>query len=160
MKKSRHTSPIILAVLCAVWVHTILSTDAGHRMQGAITESSTSVSVSDTSLQLNGDNISLVVQKDIPKVSKITASLLYNSESLSLSEPKTEVGDITKQAEEYSDTITIIFPTPTDITKGTTIAHWKITKVLPEIHTINLSDVQIESAEWIINLSTKGTGEF
>jgi hypothetical protein len=37
---------------------------------------------------------------------------------------------------------------------------WKITKSLPEIHTINLSDVQIESTEWVIKLSTQGTGEF
>ena len=85
MKKVRKTSPIILAVLCAVGVHTVLFTDAGHRMQGAITESSSYVSVSDSSLVLEGDTISLIIQKDITKVTEIGASLTYNDISLSLS---------------------------------------------------------------------------
>ncbi|MCB9806623.1 hypothetical protein H6768_01775 [Candidatus Peribacteria bacterium] len=42
MKKSRITSPIILAVLCAVGVHTVLFTDTGHQLQSAIVESDTS----------------------------------------------------------------------------------------------------------------------
>ena len=43
MKKKRNiASPIILAVLCAVGVHTVLFTDAGHRLQSSIIESDTS----------------------------------------------------------------------------------------------------------------------
>jgi len=40
------------------------------------------------------------------------------------------------------------------------VATWKIEKVLPEIHTVNLSGVNIETLDGIISLSTKGTGEF
>jgi hypothetical protein len=54
-------------------------------MQGAITESSTDISVSDSSLILDGDTISFVVQKDISKAKKVNASLTYNDTSLSLS---------------------------------------------------------------------------
>jgi len=158
MKKTRHASPIILAVLCAVWVHTILFTDAGHRMQGAITE--TSVEVSDSHLVRNNDTISLVVQKDIPKVTQITASLVYNSEWITLSQPESAFGKITRENEDYSENILLIFNTETDIKKGIELAKWKITKVLPEIHTVNLTDVQVESSLGTINLSTKGTGEF
>lgn len=158
MKKSRHASPIILAVLCAVWVHTILFTDAGHRMQGAITEAGTEIS--DSSLILEWDLVSLIVQRDIPKVTKISASLMYDTESMTLSEAKSILGNITDSTEDYSDNITIMFDAPKDIKKGTILATWKITKSLPEIHTINLSEVQIQSWEENISLSTRGTGEF
>lgn len=158
MKKIHRASPIILAVLCAVWVHTVLFTDAGHRIQGAITE--TNVEVSDSHLIHNNDTISLVVQKDIPKVTQITASLVYNSEWIALSQPESDFGKITRENEDYSENILLIFNTETDIKKGTELAKWKITKVLPEIHTVNLTDVQAESSLGTINLSTEGTGEF
>jgi len=160
MKKKSKASPIILAVLCAVWVHTILFTDAGHRIQGAITESWVSINTSDSSLILSGDTISLVVQKDITKVKKITASITYNNESITLSKPESTVGTITTKNEDYNQDITLALSPSKDITKGTVLVTWKITKVLPEIHTVNLSDVQVESSEWVINLSTRGTGEF
>jgi hypothetical protein len=71
--------------------------------------------------------------------------LIYDTESMSLSEAKSLLGTITQITEDYSDIITIVLNTPKDIKKGTTLATWKITKSLPEIHTINLSEVQIES---------------
>ena len=41
-KKRSIKAPIILAILCAVGVHTVLFTDAGHRLQSSIIESDTS----------------------------------------------------------------------------------------------------------------------
>lgn len=41
-KKRSIKAPIILAVLCAIGVHTVLFTDAGHRLQSSIIESDTS----------------------------------------------------------------------------------------------------------------------
>lgn len=158
MKKKHRASPIILAVLCAVWVHTILFTDAGHRMQGAITEASTEVS--DSILILDGNTISLAVQKDIPSVSKIAASLVYDNESITLSQGQSVLGKITQTTEDYSNNMSITIASPKNLTKGTIVATWEITKSLPEIHTINLSEVQIESWEGNISLSTQGTGEF
>lgn len=160
MKKIRKTSPVILAVLCAVGVHTVLFTDAGHRMQGAITESSADISVSDSSLILDGDTISFVIQKDIYQAKEITASLSYNDTSLTLSKPESSFGSIQNQSEEYTQDVIITSESPKDLKKWTVLAVWKITKILPEIHTINLSDVQVKTSEEIINLSTKGTGEF
>jgi hypothetical protein len=114
-------------------------------MQGAITEASTEVS--DSSLILSEDTISLIVQKDIPKVTKISASLMYNTESITLSKAKSVLGNITQTTEDYSNDINISLDTPKDIKKGTALATWKITKSLPEIHTINLSEMQVESSE-------------
>ncbi len=159
MKKTSK-SPIVLAILCAVGVHTVIFTDAGHRMQGAITESASTVNVSDSSLVLNEDTISLVVQKDISQATKINASLNYNGEAIALSQPKSSLGNIIIKNEDYSENISVTLAWPTDIAKGTVMATWKMTILVPEIHTINLSDVQIDSTTWIIKLSTKGTGEF
>jgi hypothetical protein len=100
------------------------------------------------------------VQKDISKAKKVNASLTYNDTSLSLSKWESSLGNIQDQAEEYTQDIIISFESPKEIKKWTVLATWKITKILPEIHTINLSDVQIETSEWKIYLSTKGTGEF
>jgi len=80
MNKKHRTSSLILAILCAVGVHTVLFTDAGHRIQGDITKSSAEDSISDSSLVLDGNTISLIVQKDISRATKITASLTYNTE--------------------------------------------------------------------------------
>ena len=117
MKKVRKTSPIILAVLCALGVHTVLFTDAGHRMQGAITENSTDISMSDSSLVLDGDTISFVVQKDISQAKEITASLFYNDTSLTLSKPESSFGSIQNQTEEYTQNIMIISESPKDLKK-------------------------------------------
>jgi hypothetical protein len=116
-------------------------------MQGAITESSSEVNTAHSHLVKNGDTISLILQKDISKANKITASIAYDNESLSLSQPESTLGTITVQNEDYSDTLQLTLSVSKDITKGTVLAMWKITKSLPEIHTINLSDVQIESTE-------------
>jgi len=106
MKKTSK-SPIVLAILCAVGVHTVIFTDAGHRMQGAITESASTVNVSDSSLVLNEDTISLVVQKDISQATKINASLNYNGEAIALSQPKSSLGNIIIKNEDYSENISV-----------------------------------------------------
>lgn len=114
-------------------------------MQGAITEASTEAS--DSSLILNGDTISLVLQKNITQAKKITASILYDNTSITLSKPESTMGNITSTNEDFSDNITLNISTPKDIMKGTVLATWKVTKVLPQIHTVNLSDVQVESTD-------------
>jgi hypothetical protein len=81
------------------------------------------------------------------QVNKITASLVYNNESIMVSEPESTLGNIKEESEEYSDTIHILFSSPKNITKGTVLATWKISKILPQIYTINLVDMQVESSE-------------
>lgn len=67
---------------------------------------------------------------------------------------------ISETQEEYSKNITLVFSQPINISKDTTLITWNITKVLPEIKSINLSDVEVETSAWKKNLSTQGTGEF
>ncbi len=87
------------------------------------------------------------MQKDITKATRAVAVLMYNHESLSLSKPQSNFGKIIEQSEEYSNSITLTFSSPQDITQGTILATWEISEALPEIHTINLTDVQIESSD-------------
>ena len=159
MKKKSIKAPIILAILCAVGVYTVLFTDAGHRIQGAISESWVTVE-SDTSLIIKNEALSLMLKKDINNVTKITASLGYNDESLVLSAPESTSGTIRTENEDYSQQVIFNLDTPKNLSKGTILATWKITKVLPEIQTINLSEVQVVTSEGFQDLSTEGTGEF
>jgi len=159
MKKKYIKAPVILAILCAVGVHTVLFTDAGHRIQWAITESWVTIT-SDASLALNNWILSLKLQKDVTNATQITTSLGYNDEALVLSSPKSTLGAITIKNEDFSQNMTLILKNPTNLTKGTVLATWKVTKVLPEIQTINLSNTQIKTSEGTQDLSTEGTGEF
>lgn len=88
MKKRRSiTSPIILAVLCAVGVHTVLFTDAGHRLQSSIVESDTS-SHAEVHLVADGNSLALKVNVTATNVTKIEGTLLYDDGSIVLSDPR------------------------------------------------------------------------
>jgi len=115
---------------------------------------------SDTSLIIKNEALSLMLKKDINNVTKITASLGYNDESLVLSAPESTSGTIRTENEDYSQQVIFNLDTPKNLSKGTILATWKITKVLPEIQTINLSEVQVVTSEGFQDLSTEGTGEF
>lgn len=159
MQKKSIKAPVILAILCAIGVHTVLFTDAGHRIQWAITESWVTV-MPDVALTLNNGTLSLKLQKDIPSATKITASLGYNDESLVLSSPESTLGVITIINEDFSQNMTLTLKNPINLSKGTILATWKVTKVLPEIQTINLTNTQIKTSDGTQDLSTEGTGEF
>ncbi len=159
MTKKSIKAPVILAILCAVGVHTVLFTDAGHRLQWAITESGVTVTP-DAALVLKNGTLSLALKKDIANATKITASLGYDDGSLVLSSPESTAGIITTKNEDFSQNITITLKNPTNLPNNTILTTWKVTKVLPEIQTINLSDTHIETTAGTQSLSTEGTGEF
>ncbi len=156
MRKKNRTSPIILALLCAVGVHTVLFTDAGHRMQGAITESAAEKSIADTYLSVENNKVSLVLGKHLSGATKITASLLYDTTTVTLSHPMSSFGTVT----EKDDSIILVMQSPNDIPQGSKLITWDIGVSTPESHIINLSDVQGDTTNWIIALSTRGTGAF
>lgn len=85
--KSRVVSPIILAILCAVGVHTVLFTDAGHRLQSSIVESDTS-SHAEAHLVAEESSLALKVNVTATNVTKIEGTLLYDDESILLSNPR------------------------------------------------------------------------
>lgn len=87
MKKSRVTSPIILAVLCAVGTFTVLFTDSGHRLQSAIVESDTT-SHAEAHLVAGEGTLALKVNVTATNVTKIEGTLLYDDESVILSNPQ------------------------------------------------------------------------
>lgn len=159
MKKKSIKAPVILAILCAIGVHTVLFTDAGHRIQWAITESWTTIE-SDAALTINDGVLSLILNKNIDNVTKITASLGYNDESLVLSSPKSTTGMITTKNENFSQSLILSLENPKNLSKGTPLVTWEVTKVLPEIQAINLSEVQIKTSTDTQYVSTEGTGEF
>lgn len=115
---------------------------------------------SDAILTLKSGILSLKLQKDVTNAIQITSSLGYDDESLVLSSPESTLGTVTIKNEDFSQNITLALKNPTHLAKGTVLATWKVTKVLPEIHTINLSDTHIETTAGTQSLSTEGTGEF
>lgn len=117
MKKRRSIkSPIILAILCAVGVHTMLFTDAGHRLQSAIVESDTS-SHAEAHLVAVEKKLDFKVNVTATNVTKIEGTLLYDDESIILSNPRALVGTMTLAEDGFAKKITLTFPTPTNITK-------------------------------------------
>ncbi len=84
MKRRSITSPIILAVLCAVGVHTVLFTDSGHRLQSAIVESDTT-SHAEAHLVASEKNVTFKVNVTATNVTKIEGTLNYDDESVILS---------------------------------------------------------------------------
>jgi hypothetical protein len=62
--------------------------------------------------------------------------------------------------EDFSKKVTITFPKPTNITKGDTLISWTMTPVVPETHSINLTEVTIHMTDGVLPLTTEGTGEF
>lgn len=89
-------------------------------------------------------------------VEKITASLFYDTSSVTLTNPTQIVG---KFSQEESD-IVLTFDTNRDIIQGTKLVTWDIAVSTPESHTINLSDVEVTTSTGTISLSTRGTGAF
>lgn len=159
MKKRSITSPIILAVLCAVGVHTVLFTDSGHRLQSAIIESDTT-SHAEAHLVAGENNLSLKVNVTATNVTKIEGTLNYDDESIILSNPQSSVANIAVNSQDFSKKVILTFAKPTNIQKGDTLANWTMTPVLPEVHSINLTDVTITMTDGENPLTTEGTGEF
>lgn len=160
MKKHSLKSPIILAILCAVGVHTVLFTDTGHRLQSAIVESDTS-SHAEAHLVAGEKKLDFKVNVTATNVTKIEGTLNYDDESIILSNPRTLVGTMAVKEDGFSKKITLTFPTPTNITKWDTLITWTMTPVLPETHTVNLTDTAIYMTDGGDRpLTTEGTGEF
>ncbi len=134
----------------------MLFTDAGHRMQGAITESATEKSVPDSYLSIENGKVALFVGKELSGVTKITASLLYDVDSITLSNPMPHSGKFSQE----DGNIILVFDIARNIPQGTQLIIWDVRASSPESHTVNLSDVQVETTTGNIDLSTKGTGVF
>ena len=160
MKKNSLKSPIILAILCAVGVNTVLFTNTGHRLQSAIVESDTS-SHAEAHLVAGEKNLAFKVNVTATNVTSIEGTLSYDDESVILSKANSPVGTVSFVDEDYSKKVVIKFPAPTTIHKGDTLINWTMTPVLPETHTINLTNVDIHMADGGDRpLTTEGTGEF
>lgn len=86
-KKRSIKTPVILAILCAIGVHTVLFTDAGHRLQSSIIESDTS-SHAEAHLIAGESTLALKVNVTATNVTKIEGTLLYNDESIVLNNPR------------------------------------------------------------------------
>lgn len=158
----KHKTPsIILAVLCAVGIHTVLFTDAGHRMQGAITESGVEKSKPDSYLEYKNGVVSFIISKDLKSVEKISASLSYDTGSIALIPSKNQwLWEFSQKNDDYSENIVINFTEPTQISPGTILASWNTTDVHAGTHVINLSEVSVESNGSTQSLNTRGTGTF
>lgn len=159
MKRRSITSPIILAVLCAVGVHTVLFTDSGHRLQSAIVESDTT-SHAEAHLVASEKNVVFKVNVTATNVTRIEWTLNYDDESVILSNPVSSVWSIAIANQDFSKKVTLTFPKPTNIQKGDTLVTWTMTPILPEVHSINLTDVTITMTDGENPLTTEGTGEF
>ncbi len=160
MKKRIKTFPtLLLGVLCAVGVHMVLFTDSGHRLQSAIVESDT-MSHAEAHLVAGDDSLEFRVNVTATNVTKIEGILNYDDTSLVLSNPTSLVGKMTITDADFSKKVTVTFPSPTNIRKGDTLATWTMTPILPEVHSINLTEVSLTMTDGVEQLTTEGTGEF
>jgi hypothetical protein len=158
-KRFKITSPIILAILCAVGVHTVLFTDNGHRLQSAIVESDTT-SHAEAHLVADKKSVAFKVNVTATNVTKIEGTLVYDDESIILSNPISSIGTVSIVDQDFAKKVAITFQKPTNIQKGDTLITWTMTPVLPEVHSINLTDVTITMTDGANPLTTEGTGEF
>ena len=160
MKKRSLKSPIILAILCAVGIHSVLFTDAGHKLQSAIVESDTS-SHAEAHLIAGNKKLEFKVNVTATNVTSIEGTLNYDDESVILSNPQSPVGAVTVSDSDFTKKVVITFATPTNIHIGDTLITWTMTPVVPEVHSINLTDVAIHMTDGGDRpLTTEGTGEF
>lgn len=106
----------MLAVLCAVGVNTVLFTDSGHRLQNAIIESDTT-SRAQAHLVASENNLAFKVNVTATKVMKIEGILLYDDESIHLSNPVSTFGSVSFSNEGYPKKISITSPNPISIRK-------------------------------------------
>lgn len=157
--KKYFTTPIIIAALCALGIHTVLFTDAGHRLQSSIIESDTSSHAQAHLVAKNG-SLSLKVNVTADNVTGIVGTILYDDESLVLNKPLAPRWRLEITDAEFTKKFHLTFPTPTNITKWDTILTWDLTALLPAANTINLIDVTLQMADGDQDLSTEGTGEF
>lgn len=150
---------LLLGVLCAVGVHMVLFTDSGHRLQSAIVESDTT-SHAEAHLVAGDENLSFKVNVTATNVTKIEGTITYDDTSLVLSNPNSLVGNMTITDGDFSKKVTVTFPSPTNIRKGDTLSTWTMTPILPEVHSINLTEVSLTMTDGVEQLTTEGTGEF
>lgn len=155
----KKTPIILLSVICAIAVHVLLFTNGGHRLQSSILESDTT-SHAEAHLVAHDRTLELRVNVTATNVTRLSGILTYDDESIILTHPRAERGEISIDEADFTKTITIKFDTPTTITKGETLATWKMTPVLPEIHAINLTHVTLSMTDGEEALTTEGTGEF
>lgn len=158
-KKIKKLPTLLLGVLCAVAVHTVLFTDSGHRLQSAIVESDTT---SHAEAHLVADETSLEFRVNVTatNVTKIEGTLSYDDESIILTNPVSPLGEVTMTEDWFSKKVTLALTTPTNIRKGDTLITWNMTPILPEVRTINLTEVSLTMTDGLEQLTTEGTGEF
>jgi len=149
----------LLGALCAVGVHMVLFTDSGHRLQSAIIESDTT-SHAEAHLVAGDESLEFRVNVTATNVTKIEGTITYDDTSLVLSDPRSPVGNMTITDGDFSKKVTVTFASPTNIRKGDTLASWMIIPILPEVHSINLTEVSLTMTDGVQQLTTEGTGEF
>lgn len=137
----------------------VLFTDSGHRLQSAIVESDTT-SHAEAHLVASEESLSFKVNVTATNVTKIEGTLNYDDESLILRNPVSSLGKVTLTEEWFSKKITLTFTSPQNIRKGDTLITWDMTPILPEIRTVNLTEVSLTMTDWVEQLTTEGTGEF
>lgn len=153
-------APAFLGILCAVGVFSVLFTDAGHRLQGAIIESNTT-EFSEAHLIAEEKKLSLKINVSASNVTKIEGTLLYDDESVVLSNPISQVWELLLVDEGVRKKFTLLFSKPTTIYKWSTLITWSLTPVLPESHAINLVNMNIYMTDdGVLKLTSEGTGEF
>ncbi|MBP6920955.1 hypothetical protein KBB89_00175 [Candidatus Gracilibacteria bacterium] len=150
---------LLLGVLCAVGVHMVLFTDSGHRLQSAIIESDTT-SHAEAHLVASEENLSFKVNVTATNVTKIEGTLSYDDTSLLLANPTSPLGKIAITEEGFSKKVSLTFGQPQNIRKGDTIITWAMSPILPEVRSINLTEVSLFMTDGIEQLTTEGTGEF
>lgn len=159
MKKSSLKSPIILAILCAIGVHTVLFTNTGHRLQSAIVESDTT-SHAEAHLVANEGKLSFKVNVTATNVTKIEGTINYDTGGIELANLDSNVGELSISDEDFAKKVVLNFPSPTNIRKGDTLITWTLNPLMQEVHSINLTDVTIHMTDGDKALTTEGTGEF
>lgn len=137
----------------------VLFTDSGHRLQSAIVESDTT-SHAEAHLVASEESLSFKVNVTATNVTKIEGTITYDDTALILSNPTSSVGNMTISDGDFSKKVEVTFPSPTNIRKGDTLASWTMTPILPEVHSINLTEVSLTMIDGVEQLTTEGTGEF
>ncbi len=158
-KRSRIITPILLAGVCAIGVHMVLFTDAGHRLQSAIVESNTT-SRADTYLSVENNFLSWNINISATNVTSIEADLSYNPETLYVKDLNSPLGEVQIIEEGFSRKLILSFSEPISIQKNTTILTATAEKILPDTHLININNVIFHMTDGDVGLSSEGTGTF
>lgn len=156
--RSTKTPLITLAILCALWTHVFLFTDIGHRLQSSAVES-LATTTADSTLSIEWNTLVWRIHTPYSRVHTITGTLQYDTTSLFVDTGTSSLGVLTETSLEWWKSLEITL-SDQDIASGDILAQWDIVPVVPEIHTVNLLDVEIISQENAYQLTTTGTGEF